>query len=180
MMKAGFTAIFTMAGLLASGHAARAQSAVSPAVPEAQSAKKPATVEDLNTREYIALLHKNVRSQKAKLMGAVMQLDTDDAAKFWPIYKEYDGELGKLNDMRVANIHEYAQDYTRMTDDKADELVQNAFNFQKQRDDLLAKYYGKVKDSLGAVTAARFVQIEYQLLQIIDLQIASELPVVGS
>jgi hypothetical protein len=32
---------------------------------------------------------------------------------------------------------------------------------------------------LGAVTAARFAQIEEQLLLIIDLQIASSLPIVG-
>jgi hypothetical protein len=36
-----------------------------------------------------------------------------------------------------------------------------------------------VKQSLGAITAARFVQIEHQLLLIIDLQIISRLPVVG-
>jgi hypothetical protein len=36
-----------------------------------------------------------------------------------------------------------------------------------------------VKESLGAVTAARFAQIEDQLLLIIDLQIASSLPIVG-
>jgi hypothetical protein len=33
---------------------------------------------------------------------------------------------------------------------------------------------------LGAITAARFVQVEHQLLTIIDLKIASALPVVGS
>jgi hypothetical protein len=66
-----------------------------------------------------------------------------------------------------------------MTDAKADELIQNALNYRKQRSELLAKYYGRVKESLGAVTAARFAQIEDQLLLIIDLQIASSLPIVG-
>jgi hypothetical protein len=66
-----------------------------------------------------------------------------------------------------------------MTDEKADELIQNAVSYRKQRAELLAKYYGRVKDALGAVTAARFAQIEDQLLLIIDLQIASSLPIVG-
>lgn len=145
-----------------------------------KTTKQPATPQELNTQEYIKLLRQNVRSQKAKLLGSVMQLDADDAAKFWPIYKEYDGELAKVNDMRVANIHEYSQTYTQMTDEKADELVRNAMEYQKRRAELLAKYYGKMKDSLGAIIAARFIQVENQLLLIIDLQIASELPVVGS
>jgi hypothetical protein len=67
-----------------------------------------------------------------------------------------------------------------MTDAKADELIKDAMTFQKQRDELLAKYYERVKQELGAITAARFLQVEHQLLLIIDLKIASALPVVGS
>ena len=146
----------------------------------APAQKAPAETRDLNVQEYTKLLRQNVRSDKAKLLGAVMQLDADDAAQFWPIYKEYDAELTKVNDLRVANILEYSKTYTQMTDEKADELVQNALEYQKQRNELLAKYYERVKQALGGVTAARFVQVENQLLLIIDLQIASELPIVGS
>jgi hypothetical protein len=128
---------------------------------------------------YINLLRSDVRQQKAEIMGAVMLLSADDAAKFWPIYSEYDAELTKLNDHRVANIKEYAENYDEMTDAKADELIQKALAFQKERSELLAKTYEMVKQSLGAITAARFVQIEHQLLLIIDLQIISRLPVVG-
>ena len=124
-------------------------------------------------------MRKDVRSQKAAIMDTVMQLDPDQAAKFWPIYRDYDAELTKLNDLRVANIKAYAGAYNNMSDAKADELMQNAISYQKQRMDLMAKYYGRVKESLGAVTAARFAQVEHQLLLIIDLQIDSSLPIVG-
>jgi hypothetical protein len=132
-----------------------------------------------NVQEYIELLRTDVRHQKAEIMGALMGLDVDQSAKFWPIYSEYDAELTKLNTLRVANIQNYARDYGQMTDAKADKLVQSAFNYRKQRSELLAKYYGRVKSSLGAVEAARFLQVEDQLLAIIDLQIASDLPIVG-
>jgi hypothetical protein len=66
-----------------------------------------------------------------------------------------------------------------MTDAQADDLVQKAMEYRKARAELLAKYYGRMKDALGAVQAARFLQVEDQLLMIIDLQITSSLPVVG-
>jgi hypothetical protein len=132
-----------------------------------------------NIQAYIDLMRSNVRDQKAEIMGSVMELNAQDSAKFWPIYSEYDSELSKVNDLRVANIKEYAANYSQMTDDKADELIQNAMSFRKQRAELLAKYYGRVKEALGAVTAARFAQIEDQLLLIIDLQIEASLPIVG-
>jgi len=132
-----------------------------------------------NLQVYIDLLRKDVRQQKAEIMGAVMVLSADDAAKFWPIYSEYDVELTKLNDQRVENIKEYARTYDQMTDKKADELIQKSLAFQKQRAELLAKTYESIKQAVGAVTAARFAQVEHQLLLIIDLQIASSLPVVS-
>lgn len=133
--------------------------------------------QEKNLQEYIALLRADVRQQKTEIMGAVMALDADQAAKFWPVYSEYDAELTKLNDLRVANIREYARTYDQMTDAKADQLIQNAFSYRKLRSELLAKYYERVKASLGAIQAARFLQIEDQLLMIIDLQIAAELPI---
>lgn len=149
---------------------------------EAQSpTTSPSTksTQEQNVQEYIELLRTDVRQQKAQIMGAVMALDADQSAKFWPIYQEYDAELTKLNNLRLANIREYARTYNDMTDSKADELVHNGIDYRKQRTELLAKYYGRVKASLGSVEAARFVQIEDQLLMIIDLQFDSMLPTIG-
>jgi len=143
------------------------------------SASPNADAQKKNIQEYIALMRSDVQQQKAEMMGAVMQLSAADAAKFWPIYSEYDAELTKVDDLRVANIQEYARTYSGMTDQQADGLIQNALAYEKQRSELLAKYYDRVKQALGAVTAARFVQIEHQLLLIIDLQVASSLPIVG-
>jgi hypothetical protein len=142
------------------------------ASPEADAQKK-------NLQVYVDLLQKDIRQQKAEIMGAVMVLSAEDAAKFWPIYSEYDAELTKLNNQRVENIKEYARTYNQMTEEKADELIQKSLDYQKQRAELLAKTYDRVKQAVGAITAARFAQIEHQLLLIIDLRIASSSPIVG-
>ena len=169
------TAAF-LALCLSSGQAAVAQTKT-PA--PAKSGATAQTPQELNIKEYINLLREDVSAEKAKLLGAVMQFDAEDAAKFWPIYRDYDSELKKVNDLRVANVLEYARSYSAMTDDKADQLTKNAMSYEKQRDELLGKYYERIKQELGATTAARFVQVEHQLLTIIDLEIASSLPVVG-
>ena len=135
--------------------------------------------QERNVQAYIDLLRTDVRQQKAEIMGAVMVLTAEDAAKFWPIYSEYDAELTKLNNQRVENIKEYARNYTQLTDEKADELIQKSLAYQRQRSELFAKTYDRVKEAVGAITAARFAQVEHQLLLIIDLKIASSLPVVG-
>jgi hypothetical protein len=156
-----------------------AQTKAAPTQSKAPASPETGTKEQ-NLKAYIELLRADVRQQKAEIMGSLMLLSAADATKFWPIYSEYDAELTKLNDQRLANIKEYARVYTELTDAKADELIQGALAYQKRRSELLEKTYGRVKQAVGAVTAARFVQIEHQLLMIIDLQIASSLPIVGS
>jgi len=141
------------------------------------AASSEADSQERNLQAYVDLLRKDVQQQKAEIMGSVMELSADDAAKFWPVYKEYDAQLTKLNDQRVENIKEYARTYFQLTDEKADELIQKSLAYQKQRGELLAKTYDRVKQAVGAITAARFAQVEHQLLLIIDLRIASALPV---
>jgi len=68
---------------------------------KAQESGKTSTVPDAkttNTDAYIALLRRDIRQEKAEIMGAMLVLSAQDSAKFWPIYSEYDEELTKLND----------------------------------------------------------------------------------
>jgi glutamyl/glutaminyl-tRNA synthetase len=147
-------------------------------------ADKPAATSDPDTHKqnmdaYLALMRREVQQEKAEIMGATMALNAQDAAKFWPIYSEYDSELTKLNDQRVANIKEYSQNYAQLSDEEADKLIQKSMTYQKQRAELLAQTYEKVKQALGGVTAARFAMVEHQILTIIDLQIIEGLPIAG-
>jgi hypothetical protein len=107
-----------------------------------------------------------------------MQFNDQQAAKFWPIYSEYDAELQKLNDQKLAGIQEYAKNFTNMTDEKADALATLALELENKRNGLKKTYYEKIRAQLGGIVAARFLQVENQLLMVIDLQIAASLPIV--
>lgn len=158
---------------------AGAQVSTGPTQTDEQPASPSGASTNKNMQAYVKLLLSHVRQHKAEVMAEMMQLNAADEAKFWPIYNEYDAELNKLSDLEVANIAEYARTYTQMTNDKADELIQSALADRRQQSELLAKYYDRVKAQLGAIIAARFVQVEDQLLLIINLQIDSSLPIVG-
>ena len=148
--------------------------------PATSAAAQPAALsnEDLNLRAYMELLRTDVLKEKANILGQVMQFEPDEAAKFWPIYNEYDAELKRTGEQKLAMIKKYSDNYENMTDEVADELVRDAVRIDQQRHDLKVKYYGRMKEALGSVGAARFLQIENQLLMLIDLQIASSLPVI--
>jgi hypothetical protein len=132
-----------------------------------------------NLAEYAELLRSDVRAQKVAIITEVMEFSEADSAAFWPIYRAYDAEMAKLGDERVALIAEYAKNYDTLTDANADSLAKRAIDVEARRRETLAKCYDNVRKALGAKTALRFLQVEHQLLLIIDLQIASSLPIVG-
>ena len=163
------TAVVSLVALLAAAPAARAQAPQSGTDPQNQTK---------NLSEYAELLRSDVRAQKVAIITEIMEFSDSDAAKFWPIYRAYDGEMSKLGDERVALIDEYAKSFENMTDQIADGLATKAIDLDGRRRAAMAKCYDNVKKALGAKTAMRFLQVEHQLLLLIDLQIASSLPIV--
>ena len=152
-----------------------------PTTPPASQTTTPAASGDTrnqNLRAYVELLRSDVRGQKVAILTELMELTEAQDTVFWPIYRQYQEELNTLNDERVAMIKSYADSYPNVSDAAADTLAHKALDLQTRRTALQAKYYDKMKQALSPKMAARFLQVEHQLLLIIDLQIASALPIV--
>jgi hypothetical protein len=154
--------------LLASAPLARAQAA---------TASVAADTRDLNLRAYSDLLRSDIRAQKVAVITEVMQFTDAEDAKFWPVYREYEAALAKINDDRLKLIADYATNYDKLTDAAADRLAVAALGLEAKRHALKVEYYDRFKAVLPAKTAARFLQVENQILLLLDLQIAASLPV---
>jgi hypothetical protein len=153
------------------------------ATPRLVSAQAPKLVtpedaREANLRAYVELLRSDVRSQRVAILTEVMQFTEAEDAKFWPVYREYEAELAKINDERLTLIKDYAVNYETITDAVADRLALAALDLEARRHALKAKYYDRFKSVLTAKTAARFLQVENQVLLLLDLQIAASLPIV--
>ena len=157
----------TLIVLAAAAQAAAGQSAPS----QAEQAKT------LNLSAYAELLRSDVRAEKVAIITEVMGFSEAEDAAFWPVYREYDAEMAKLGDERVALITEYAKNYEQMTDAVADGLATKALDHARRRQAVEAKYYDRVKAVLKPRQALRYLQVEHQLLLLIDLQIAASLPI---
>jgi hypothetical protein len=170
--------------LVAGGTSALAQSAQATAkqpTPNAQQTQPSAQqTQSLNLSAYAELLRSDVRAQKVAIITEVMNFTDEEDAAFWPIYREYDLEMAKLGDERVALISEYADNYSKLTDAVAEKLAAKALDLEARRQATKAKCYERVRAALPGRTALRFLQVEHQLLLLIDLQISAALPIVKS
>ena len=127
---------------------------------------------------YIELLKSDMRTEKVAVITVALQLTSEESSAFWPIHREYELELSKIIDDRIELIKDYAQHYDNLTNEKAKELAKTVFELEKRRTKLKKKYFKKFEKAVSAIVAAKFIQIENQINLLVDLQIASELPLI--
>ena len=144
-------------------------SAQTPSTPTAPQAP-PLTVEQIEK------LRAEVRAGKSDLIAKNVSLTSDEAVRFWPLYKQYDAAAKALNDKRFELLEKYLD-----AGEKADpKMATNLVKASLQRDLDLAKlridYAPRFAKVLPREKAARFIQVERALTLIADAKLASMVP----
>jgi hypothetical protein len=131
-----------------------------------------------NLRAFIELARSDLKTQKALLIAENLPMTEAEAAEFWPLHRDYEAELSKLNDQKLALIVRYANSYKTMTDKQAAELAKASFDLEAKKTGLKRKYFKKFQKAMPTTKAARFFQIENQLNTVLDLRVAASLPLI--
>jgi hypothetical protein len=139
----------------------------------------PKTMEGPELDQYIEQLRKAGRAEKSDLVAKAMKLDATQAAAFWPIYKAYEAERKTLGDQRLAVYQDLAEHFDTLNDAKAKGLLDRAFVIEEQRLALEKKYKDTFLKALPAKVVARFFQVDSRINNLVNLDIASAVPLVN-
>jgi hypothetical protein len=123
-------------------------------------------------------LRKEGRAGKADILGKTMALDSTQASAFWPVYKQYEAELQTLGDERVAIIQDLAEHFDSLDDAKAKALTDRQLALEERKLALTKKYRDEMSKVLPAKAVARWLQVESRLNKLVELSVASEIPLV--
>ncbi len=128
--------------------------------------------------QQVELMRKDVRSQKKQIIAANLKLTDQEAEKFWPVYDRYTAELVKINDTKYALIKQYAQSWDTMTDAQADQSAKDWLQFDQSVTQLRLKYLPIFRNVISGKNTALFFQLDRRMVNMIDLKVASILPLV--
>jgi len=126
----------------------------------------------------IALLRRNLRAEKKKIIAANVPLTETEATKFWPVYDQYAAEMAKNNDALDSLIRDYAANQKTLTDAQASDMLKRWSAVQVSLAQTRQKYIPIVEKVLPGKKAALFFQIDRRLYALMDLQVASEIPLI--
>ena len=132
----------------------------------------------MTPEQYFDLLREDLNKDRVAIVGAAMELNSEQSSGFWQIYNEYEVERQQLGDREVALILSYAESYQSMTEQKARELATEALDLREAQLALLRSYVERLDGALGPIVAARFMQVENQIENLIDVQLASQIPLI--
>jgi hypothetical protein len=96
----------------------------------------------------ISTISLNAMAQKGDRLEAMkigfiterLNLSSDEAKVFWPVYNKFTDDLKKLRQSSKGKISEEMADMPAMTDAEAEKVLTDMVNFKIQEADLLKKY----------------------------------------
>ena len=134
--------------------------------------------EEQDIQQLVELMRKDVRAEKADIVAKTMELNAEEAALFWPVYKKFEAEQKVLGDERLAIITDYADNFDALTDEKAKDLVTRAVALEGKEHALKERYLKELLAVLPAKVVARFFQVDNRINTLIDLELSGQIPLV--
>ncbi len=116
------------------------------------------------------------RAQRKATVGANMNLTSDEAAKFWPVYDAYEKAMDSVEDRHVRELKEFAAKYNNLTDEDAKRKLDEVIAIQQARLDVQKEYIPQFRAVISQVKVTRFYQIDNKIQALIQCDIAQLVP----
>jgi len=129
-----------------------------------------------NISSVIEVTRAGMQADRATIITTAMNFSDKEAAAFWPIYRQYEFERSKLDDLRVVVIKEYTQKYPNLTDAEAKTMAERMFECDSRQIALKKTYFKKLNKVLPALTVTKFFQTERRIDLLMDMNVEASLP----
>jgi vacuolar-type H+-ATPase catalytic subunit A/Vma1 len=129
-----------------------------------------------NANDYKEVTRDVIKTEKKAAIAEAMQLTDQESTVFWPLYNEYNEKMYVENSKLINTIKDYANNYDKMTDEKAEELWTEAMKIDSDLLKLKKSYFKKFVKIMPATKAVRYFQAENKIKSLVDAKLALEIP----
>jgi hypothetical protein len=125
------------------------------------------------------LVREKIKTDKKLFIAQNMNLTESEAKVFWPVYENYQKDLGKLVDKTAKLIDNYATNYQTMTEEAAKELINGYLTIERERVTLMKSFLPKFRKVLTEKKVARYYQLENKINAVVKYELATQIPLVN-
>ncbi|HVN31142.1 MAG TPA: hypothetical protein VMT45_04085 [Thermoanaerobaculaceae bacterium] len=118
-----------------------------------------------------------IQSDRNSVVATELPLTTEQAAAFWPLYKQYRADMVKVGDRMLKLITDYANSYnTTLTDEQATVLLKELLAVQAETLKIKEQYVPRFSSILPPKSVLRFYQIENKLDAYLMKNVVAQIP----
>jgi hypothetical protein len=144
--------------------------------PKAQPAQ--AEPDARSTADALVKFREAMQAERADIMAKGLALSADQAAKFWPLYEQYQKEQNAIIDAQIDAIKKYAAHYDSLTDTDSVEFVKALLDRDAKMEALRSKWLPKFQTAVPGGMAARAIQLDRRISQVAQAQLSAQIPLV--
>ena len=120
----------------------------------------------------------NVQTAETEAVRKAIFMTAEEAAKFWPLFQQYQKEEAEIIDSQMNAIRKYADKYENLSDADSEAYVNTLLQRDDRIHDLRVKWLARFKTALPAGKAARVIQVTRRLALVSEVSTLSEVPLV--
>jgi hypothetical protein len=144
-----------------------------PADPPAPAAPSPADIDKIMTQ-----FRTDLQAARADVVAKALTLNADQASKFWPLFKQFQGEQNAIIDAQLQATKKYSDNFAKLTEADSLAYVTALLERDEKIHDLRVKWLTKFQSAVPIGVAARAIQIDRRLGLVAQIQLASKVPLV--
>ena len=144
-------------------------------------AQQPRTVAAPGTMtvdEALTSFRADLQTGRADVLAKNITLTSEQAAKFWPVYEQFQKEQNVIMDEQLRGIQTYAESADKLDDAGALALMKAHLERDAKMVALRQKWLAEFQKVLPAKLAVRAIQIDRRLSNLYQAEISSRIPLV--
>ena len=114
----------------------------------------------------VAAFRADLMAKRSEVMANSLTLTSEQAAKFWPLFEEFQKEQSQIVEGQLKATKQYGEHLQDLSDSDALAYVKSLLGRDAKMNALQVKWLTKFQTVVPAKTAARVIQIDRRLGQV--------------
>src|SRR5262245_34860156 len=128
--------------------------------------------------DVLKTMRADMQGSRADIMAKNLTLTAEQAAKFWPVFEQYQKEQNVIMDAQLKDVQKYVSSYQTLDDAGALALINAHIERDGKMNALRQKWLGEFQKVVPARVAARAMQIDRRLSLVAQLELVSSIPLI--
>ena len=128
--------------------------------------------------EALKAFRADMQASRADILAKNLTLDAGQAAKFWPMFEQYQKEQNVIMDEQMKGIQKFADSYETLNDADAMALMNAHLDRDARMTTLRQKWLAEFQKALPPRLAARAMQIDRRLSLAAQVELSSRIPLI--